>query len=390
MRILKRLLVTCLLLVAAFAPAWAQAGGEKLLPEKVGDFQAGGRAPAPVLSQINPEDFGVAARAARNYANAAGDEFSVDVIKTRSAGAAYSLLRHFANHPGSGGLAQGLTPGRLGTVEGVGLGLGEAARVRFIKGDTFVDIRGASEQARRPEVAGAFAKLFADTLAGDPGELPVLVLHLPEWEKKQGEDLGFAVTLPALQQAAGNRPALDALSFEGGAEAVTATYGKARLVVVEFSTPQHSVDADAAVNERIAQLRAAGQPAPTLYRREGNYSVFVFDAPDEAAAGQLASGVKYEKDVRWLGRNPHADEIIARRYTQKMGGVILMTLITSGLAILLCLGIGGVIGGVIFLRRRARTAEQEVYTDAGGMVRLNLEDLNTPAGSVNLLGHRKE
>jgi hypothetical protein len=129
---------------------------------------------------------------------------------------------------------------------------------------------------------------------------------------------------------------------------------------------------------------------PSLYSRVGNYSVFVFDAPDFAAAEKLASQVKYEKDVRWLGRNPHAEEIATRAYTSTMGGVILTTLITTGLAILLCLGVGGAIGGVIFLHRRAQRDAQEVYTDAGGMVRLNIEDLNTPPATSNLLGRGQE
>jgi hypothetical protein len=122
----------------------------------------------------------------------------------------------------------------------------------------------------------------------------------------------------------------------------------------------------------------------------GNYSVFVFDAPDFAAAEKLASQVKYEKDVRWLGRNPHADEIAMRAYTSTMGGVILTTLITTGLAILLCLGVGGAIGGIVFLHRRSQQAAQKVYTDAGGMVRLNIEDLNTPPATSNLLGRGQD
>jgi hypothetical protein len=202
--------------------------------------------------------------------------------------------------------------------------------------------------------------------------------------------LGYAVSLAALQAQAGSRPALDAVSFEGGAEAVTAEYGDARLVVVEFPTPQHAFDADAAVTRRVEELRAAGQPVPSSYRRVGNYSVFVFDAPDSAAAEQLVSGVKYEKDVRWLGRNPHGDEIAVRHYTSTMGGVILTTLITTGLAILACLTVGGLIGGAIFLSRRAKHAAQEIYSDAGGMLRLNIEDLNAPPTTTKMLGRAEE
>jgi len=222
------------------------------------------------------------------------------------------------------------------------------------------------------------------------GDVPVLVMHLPDWEKKVNEGIGYAVSLPALQQAAGNRPALDAVSFDGGTEAVAANYEGGRLVIVEFTTPQYAADNDARIGERIAQLRAAGQPVPSAYKRVGNYSVFVFDAPDGAAADKLVSGVKYEKDVRWLGRNPHAEEIATRAYTSTMGSVIITTLITTGLAILLCLGVGGAIGGAVFLYRRAQHTAQEIYSDAGGMLRLDLEDLNTPRPATKLISRAEE
>jgi hypothetical protein len=226
--------------------------------------------------------------------------------------------------------------------------------------------------------------------ADESGAFPVLVMHLPDWEKKVNEGYVYARTKPALQKAAGGQPVLDAFDFDEGTEAVAAKYEGGRLVIVEFPTPQHAFDADAAVNRRMAELRAAGQPAPSSYKRVGNYSVFVFDAPDAAAAEKLISAVRYEKDVRWLGRNPHAEEIAVRAYTSTMGGVILTTLITTGLAILLCLGIGGAVGAVVFFHRRARNAAQEIYTDAGGMVRLNIEDLNTPPQTTNLLGRGED
>jgi hypothetical protein len=231
----------------------------------------------------------------------------------------------------------------------------------------------------------------ANSSPENAGGVPVLVMHLPDWEKKVKEDAVYAGSLPALQKAAGNSPALDAFSFDDGTEAATAKYEGGRLVIVEFPTPQHSVEADASINERIAQLRAAGQPAPSAYKRIGNYSVFVFDAPDAASAEKLISEVKYEKDVRWLGRNPHAAEIASRHVTSTMGNVILTTLITTGFAVLLCLGVGGLIGGVIFLRRRAQQTAQEIYSDAGGMLRLNIEDVNAPHVTASrMIGRSKE
>jgi hypothetical protein len=230
---------------------------------------------------------------------------------------------------------------------------------------------------------------------GEPGGqasegVPVLVMHLPDWEKKGAGEYAYARTLPDLQKAAGNQPGLDAFEFDSSVEAVTAKYEGGQLVIVEFPTPQHSVDADASIKRRIEELKAAGRPAPSLYSRVGNYSVFVFDAPDFAAAEKLASQVKYEKDVRWLGNNPRAEEIATRAYMQTMGGVLISSLITTGLSILLCLGVGGAIGGLIFLHRRSQRDAQEVYTDAGGMVRLNIEDLNTPPATSNLLGRGQD
>ena len=387
---LKRLLFVALTLAAAVWPAPAQSPrGAKLFPARVGDFAAARAAVPfdPAYQGFDRAAYEVEGYELRNYAGPGGN-FRVGAFETSSAAAAYSLLTHFQRSPASLYSRREDWPSRAAAgADAQSIAL--PGRLLFVKGPVLFDVEDLGGRAGGDEALRAFGKLFADAVEVEASDLPVLVLHLPEWEKKLNEDFGFAVTLPALQEAAGNRPALDVIDFEGGAEAATAAYGNSRLVVVEFSTPQHAFDADAAVNARIAELRAAGQPTPTVYRREGNYAVFVFDAPDAAAAEQLASGVKYEKDVRWLGRNPRAYDIMARRYTSTMGGVIMTTLITTGVAILLCLGVGGLIGGLVFLRRRARTDEQEVYTDAGGMLRLNLEDLNTPP-PAQLLGQSKE
>jgi hypothetical protein len=364
------------LLCAVTAAQSPRADAAKALPEQVGDFRA--QEPAVTtpgfLGNAKPEDYGVTFQGRRTYTSPRGERLSVYVVKTDSESAAYSFFTLFNSSD-----RRDVKLGDLGTAS-----VSTPGGVNFVKGSTFVNVGHPQGHDVAPEPYLDFARQFAATLEGGENGLPVLVSHLPDWEKAYAR-AAYAVTLPALQKAMGNRPALEAVTFEGGAEAVTADYGGARLVVVEFTTPQHAFDADAAINQRIAELKAAGQPVPSSYKRVGNYSVFVFDAPDADAAEKLVAGVKWEKDVRWLGNNPHAEEIITRAYTTKMGGVILTTLITTGLAILVCLGVGGLIGGVVFLRRRARQAAEEVYTDAGGMVRLNIEDLNTPSPSAKLL-----
>ena len=371
------------LLCAAAAAQTAPGGAAKLLPDQLGGFRAQSapaRAAKGIFESVAREDYGVTSDALRPYASADGRVFSVFLARTNSDAAAYSLFTRAI----SSSAPPDVKLGEVGTVSA-----SRPGEIFFAKGRVFAAVTDLGQGPADPQALTTFARLFAETFDGGENGLPVLVSHLPDWERAYGR-AGYAVTLPALQAAAGGRPALDAVAFEGGAEAVTSIYGGARLVIVEFTTPQHAFDADAAINRRIAELRDAGQPVPSGYKRVGNYSVFAFDAPDAGAAEKLISGVKYEKDVRWLGRNPHAEEKAIRAYTSTMGGVILATLITTGLAILLCLGVGGLIGGMVFLHRRSRQAAQEVYSDAGGMVRLNIENLNNTSPAAKLLGRAED
>ncbi len=84
---------------------------------------------------------------------------------------------------------------------------------------------------------------------------------------------------------------------------------------------------------------------------------------------------------------PVAFERMQEHYKATMGGVIVATLKATGLAIVICLGIGGLFGGAVFLRRRARSSASEAYSDAGGMLRLNIEDVNAPHGHPRLVGN---
>ena len=232
---------------------------------------------------------------------------------------------------------------------------------------------GAQEvPSARPADAGA-ERAGSIAAASDQGP-PILVRHLPEWETAQGRAV-YALDLPALQGAVPGQPVLEVVPFDGGTEAATADYGAAgRLVIVEFLTPQIASDADAVIKRRIDELRGAGTLVPSVYQRVGNYSVFVFGAADAGAAERLAAQVRYEKTVRWLGEDPYRFEKHNRRWINMSASVIVNTVKAAGLAIVACLGIGGLFGAVIFRRRRAQSALTESYSDAGGMMRLNLDD----------------
>ena len=112
----------------------------------------------------------------------------------------------------------------------------------------------------------------------------------------------------------GNRPVLELIDFEAGTEAVTAKYDAGKLLIVEYLTPQGSVDADNKIKQKLAEE----QDSQIFYRRIGNYNAFVFDGNDKTAAKALLDQVKYEKEIQWLGYNPFAiQKIREERKKQK-------------------------------------------------------------------------
>ena len=218
-------------------------------------------------------------------------------------------------------------------------------------------------------------------------EIPVIVKHLPDWETMAQERALYIEDMFTLKHLMQYQPVLNAVSLDNGTEAATATYDEgARVVIFEYQTPQLAFDADATIKARLAELRGAGQPVPSAYRRVGNYSVFVFDAPNEAAATGLINKVKYEKDVRWLGEDPFAVGRANRAWLNMSTSVIVNTVKATGIAIAVCLGIGGIFGGWIFMRRRAQAALTEEFSDAGGMLRLNLDEMSAQNNAARLIG----
>src|SRR6185369_13264215 len=140
-------------------------------------------------------------------------------------------------------------------------------------------------------------------------------------------------------------------------------------------TPQLATDNDQRIIAKIHELWNQGLPAPTAYRRVGNYSVMVFDAPDQKTANELIDQVKYEQVVQWLGENPNILKEAQRRYVDTTLGVFIAVLKASGFAAIGCLGAGGLIGALLFSRRRSQQKQVRAFSDAGGMLRLNLDEL---------------
>ena len=306
-------------------------------------------------------------------------KFTVELLKFNEDSDAYSFFTLIARRMGDAESAK-RSAGAIGIAS-----VESPHSIAFVKGSTFVRITPANSQSKALDGALQLAHLFADRINNGEGDVPVLLKHLPEWESARANATYFVSPQP-LKAALGSQPILDAISFEGGTEAVMATYGSATMVIAEFTTPQLAGDNDRRIVEKMHELWQQGQPAPSAYRRVGNYSVFIFNAPAEQEANQLIDQVKYEQVVQWLGDNPNWLKRAQKEYTETTLGVLVTVIKTSGLAAALCFGIGGFFGAVLFARRRAQQIHDQAYSDAGGMMRLNLDEMTAQTNPAKLIG----
>ncbi len=211
--------------------------------------------------------------------------------------------------------------------------------------------------------------------------IPVLIKHLPDWESRR-DKVTFATNATELNAGLGERPILSLIDFRAGTEAVAAQYDAGKLLIVEYASPQGSVDADAKFTEALAN---DPQAATTAYRRIGNYNAFVFDAANISAANALLDEVKYEKQIHWLGDNPF---ILSpeRAFILTTADIFFSTVLVIVMGIGLSIVGGLVVGFVYFMLRNRRRAAMTAYTDAGGMTRLNLDGFTPDIVPDRLLG----
>jgi hypothetical protein len=348
----------------------------KSLPDKIGDFRARTRTVAtpvndpPVAALPNVETV------TRTYAAANGDIFSVLLALTQNESGAYALLTAVK------GSAEEVKIGGIGTASIV-----KAGGIDFVKGNAFVQLINLSK-SRAPDELFQLANGLAQQLDRGEDDIPVLLKHLPNWETVQPR-ASYVVSLQALKNLLPQQRALDVLNFAGGAEAALANYDAGKLLIIEFNTARIASDNDWNIKTKINELRATGANAdvlPSAYRRVGNYSVFVFGAPSEPVANELIDQVKYQQVVQWLGDDPYAYERATREFTETTLGVFVSVVKASGLALVTCFAVGGFFGALLFSRRRARQRKVEAYTDAGGMLRLNLDEMTPETDPERLIG----
>jgi len=313
-----------------------------------------------------------------DYTGSNGARASVETYRFPQETQAYQLLSLVAAQARAANVNAEIVNG-IGTA-----GFVTDKEIAFVKGITFVSIKNLTG---KPTDLNELAHAWAETLDKGEGDIPPLIKHLPDPGQAQ-KNAVYLNSFGDLHRLPFQHAVFDAVQSGGNADAVLATYGPSKVLILEFNTPQLASENDKRIIARIQELWKLGQPAPTAYRRVGNYSVFVFDAPDEQTARQLIDQVKYEQVVQWLGENPNILKEAEKRYVNTTLGVLVTVLKASGYALITCLGMGGLIGGLLFSYRRSQQKAATAYSDAGGMLRLNLDELTPETDPGRLLRER--
>jgi len=170
------------------------------------------------------------------------------------------------------------------------------------------------------------------------------------------------------QAASPNQPAVGTRSGPMPGSAVSASNSPVKLVVVECHTPGFATDEMARVAGYVSSLPEIEQQQ-IVFKRTGNYIVAAVNVGDREFAEGLINSVQYPYTVKWL-RNPLWPTNDPFR-VQKAADMLLSTFGLLGLILLTVLIGGTVFGTTVFLRRRKQ--QREVFSDAGGMLRLDIE-----------------
>jgi hypothetical protein len=232
---------------------------------------------------------------------------------------------------------------------------------------------------------------LSQQLSEGPVELSPLPAHLPE-RNKIAESEKYLVGPAALARLAPFSDLKGVISFTGGAEAATAEYdnggGRMSLIIIEYYTPQLASTGFAQLNGFFGAL-SPQEKERRLIKRVGNYVVEAVNVRDAAAAEAILGEIKYTARVYWQGKKftsiplpfrPPDPMVLeeARRTAQ-----FLVTVFYAVGLMLICAAVIGITsGGAIFYWRRYRRRKlglEDAFSDAGGTIRLNLDDYLLPA-----------
>lgn len=232
-------------------------------------------------------------------------------------------------------------------------------------------------------------------LANDGGALPSLPDNLPV-ANKIGRTEKYVVGSAALAQIESLSHLKEIVSFTGGTEVATAQYqnggGRMSLAIVEYQTPQLATDGHARFTSYHDALDQADKDK-TIIKRVGNYVIEAVGFTNAAEAQSIVNQIKYTPKVYWEGKKLRdvplqfrPPDPAAIEEASKTAGILIRTFYWIGVMITGAILIGVITGGAFFYVRRYRRRKlgiDDLFSDAGGTVRLNLDDyLLQPSNST--------
>lgn len=240
-------------------------------------------------------------------------------------------------------------------------------------------MNSASQRTDGSKALTAMAAMVSRRLVVRPFELPWVIRALPQAGMVEGTQR-FVSGPQSLARFGGYDNPNDLWLLAGeGSEAAIADYRAGtdviHLMVAEYHTPQLAHDAYQRVRAYLDMLPAA-ERARRILEREGNYIIGAFEVSDRGRMQELVDQIRYQKIVKWLKPDPPISlqvdpNVIAIRY-------YLTAFLFTGLVLLLTIAAGALVGGSLFLYRRRKLRMLPGFTDAGGMMRLNLDNLVLP------------
>lgn len=225
-----------------------------------------------------------------------------------------------------------------------------------------------------------------DARPAQPEDLPLLPTYLPEQDKIAGSEkyLVGPAAVSAIPEFADIENLID---FTGGTHAASAAYhngsnSPAHLLLIEYQTPQFASAGYQQLITHINSLRE-DERRRRLVKRIGNYVVEAVNFEDTSAAIALLDQIKYMVKVYWEGERMNSIPLeyrppdpLAINEAIETGKLLIAVFYWISLLLFGAVMVGLITGWVFFYWgrvRRRRLGIDDVFSDAGGMIRLNLD-----------------
>lgn len=262
-------------------------------------------------------------------------------------------------------------------------------RSEFFSGRYLISLSSEAANTVPPDLA----QTLKNSLISSSGELPPLPSHLPDENKIPDSEI-YLVGSAALARLDGFSDLKDVVNFSGGTEIAFARYRNGDsglgLIIVEYHTPQLATDGYAQFQNYFGNLPEQ-ERNQRLLKRIGNYVVLTTTAQDLPGAEKMIAQIKYNPGVYWEGkkmsdipiafRPPDPFALAEASHTAQ---VILRTFYWVGVMLFVAIILGFISGWIFFYwnrYRRNKLGFDNVFSDAGGSVRLNLDEYLLPPGN---------